>query len=61
MKWLQTNSAKLGKKYKNQWLLIGPKGVQEHSKSYSKIASQLTQKTQLIIKVPKNPRSAYFY
>ncbi len=60
MKWLEKNSDKLGRKYKSQWVLIGAKGVKEHSRSYAKVVCE-AKENQLIIKIPENPSSAYFY
>ena len=61
MVWLQKNGQKLGGQYKDQWLAIGPTGVKSHSKSYAKTSPFLESKEFLIIKVPRNPKSAYVY
>lgn len=62
MRWLEKNSQSLGKKYKNQWLAIGPKGVAKHSTSYVQAAEAVRGRPEfLLIRVPKNPRSAFFY
>ena len=58
--WLKKNSETLGRKYKDQWVLVGPKGVEEHSRSYAKIASKSGSQL-LLVKVPRNPQAAYAY
>ena len=62
MNWLHKNSEKLGRQYKNQWLAIGPRGVEKHSVSYAKAAKAAEgKKSFVLIKIPKNPAAAYFY
>lgn len=61
MQWLQKNGPKLGSKYKDQWLAIGPSGVKSHSKEYAKLSPFLESKDFLIVKIPRNPKSAYVY
>ena len=61
IKWLQSNSINLGPKYKNEWLAISSTGVKFNSKSYTKVAEAAKGQPYIIIKVPKNPQTAYFY
>ncbi|MFH0836061.1 MAG: hypothetical protein V1834_02755 [Candidatus Micrarchaeota archaeon] len=59
--WFQKNSKKLGKQYKGQWLAIDSKGVKKNSLSFSKLAKQVEGQKLLIVKIPKNPQTAFCY
>ncbi len=61
MKWLEKNSGKLGRQYKDLWLAISSKGVVAKSKSYSQVASEAEGKNCLLIKIPRNPQAAFVY
>ena len=60
MKWLRENSESLGKKYDNQWLVIGPKGVLNRGNSYANAVKNASEST-VLVKVPRHPATAYFY
>ena len=60
LKWLEKNSAKLGRKYKNQWLLVNNNGVVKHSASYARIASS-SGPEYVLVKVPRNPQASFVF
>lgn len=61
IRWFNQNCNKLGKSYKDMWLAIDENGVKKSSKSYSVVTAYAKHGHYLLVKVPKNPNSVYFY